>query len=126
MEGSNICECQMFNISDICCQQKQLHRAMPYFFSKESLLGTVYKRTSHGVLVRVTDAVVQHVNPESIFYFSMRHTDPERCDIILVSQAKNHLNISPQTLRVEFYFVNKLQFRAVLSYPIISTFVKPH
>jgi hypothetical protein len=57
---------------------------------QESMVGTIYKRASHGCLVRVTDTVVQYINPESVFYLSLRHTESEKCDIVLVSQLMHH------------------------------------
>ena len=52
---------------------------------QEHVFGCVYKRAPVGCLVRMTDAVVRYINPESVFYFTLRHTDDQKCDVILVS-----------------------------------------
>ena len=52
---------------------------------QEHVFGCVYKRAPVGCLVRMTDAVVRYINPESVFYFTLRHTDEQKCDVILVS-----------------------------------------
>jgi len=50
------------------------------------LFGGVFKRVSQGFLVRVTNEVVQYTDPESVFYFTLRHCEDgssDKCDIIL-------------------------------------------
>ena len=46
----------------------------------------VFKRVSQGFLVRVTNEVVQYTDPESVFYFTLRHSEDgnsDKCDILL-------------------------------------------
>ena len=50
------------------------------------LFGNIFKRVSQGFLVRVTNEVVQYTDPESVFYFTLRHCEDgssDKCDIIL-------------------------------------------
>jgi transcription factor CP2-like protein len=50
------------------------------------LFGGIFKRVSQGFLVRVTNEVVQYTDPESVFYFTLRHCEDgstDKCDIIL-------------------------------------------
>jgi hypothetical protein len=69
----------------------------------------VYKKVSQGFHVRVTNDVVQYTDPESVFYFTLRHSEDgssDRCDIILEDAVpaiqdplkSNNLALEPNNL----------------------------
>ena len=74
---------------------------------KESVFGGIYKKNHLGCHVRVTDAVVQYINPESVFYFTLRHTDNDKCDIILVSNLVSNLEEIPVYKGLDLILVKK-------------------
>ncbi len=70
------------------CQGRLVPRGAGAVISDESLsYSGCNSSVVAGCLIRVSDAVIQYISPESVFYFSLRHTDSEKCDIILVSSS---------------------------------------
>ena len=63
-----------------------IHRFAICVGLQAQIFSGVYKKVSQGFLVRVTNEVIQYTNPESVFYFTLRHTEDgssDKCDIIL-------------------------------------------